>query len=534
MDFICQWLSANPWSAAALVVLGIVLAIVLHDVLQRRHAILHNFPIVGHFRYWLEAIGPELRQYWVANDKEERPFNRADRAWIYASAKGENNNFGFGTTENIYDIGYPIIKHATFPFPESNFHGFGPDGDKTAIPSLKVLGGVRGRRKAFRPASIINVSAMSFGALGERAVRAINRGCREAGCLQNTGEGGISVYHCNGGDLIYQLGTGYFGSRDEHGRFSLEKMLARLEQTPTVRGIEIKLSQGAKPGKGGILPGAKVTAEIAGIRGVALGKDCVSPNAHSAFTTVDELIDFVELLADRTGLPVGIKSAVGELRFWEELARRMLKRGAGPDWITIDGGEGGTGAAPLAFTDHVALPFKVGFARVYQIFLDAGAADQVTWIGSGKLGFPDRAIIALAMGCDMINIAREAMMAIGCIQAQRCHTDGCPAGVATQNKWLQAGLDVEQKAIRLGRFVKSFRKELLTLTHAAGYRHPAEFSGRDIEVSTGADRFTPLDDVLGYRKLPTPFDEALLVERAGPPPVAVASRSADGAAHPGA
>ncbi len=504
MESLWLWVSSHPVGSVALALFTFLGVVAIRDVLQKTHTIKHNFPVVGHIRYWLETIGPELRQYWVANDKEEMPFNRAERTWIYASAKGQNSNFGFGTTETLYETGYPIIKHSVFPFPEASFKGLA-DGDKSAIPCLKVMGGVNQRPKAFRPRSIINISAMSFGSLGERAVAAINKGAAAAGCYQNTGEGGISPYHKNGADLIYQLGTGYFGSRDEHGRFSMERLKERLAATPTVRGIEVKLSQGAKPGKGGILPGKKVTAEIAAIRGVAVGKDCMSPNNHAEFQSVDGLIDFIEKIAGETGLPVGIKSAVGGQEFWEELARRMMKRRAGPDWITIDGGEGGTGAAPLTFADHVSLPFKIGFARVYETFQKAGAEERVVWIGSGKLGMPDRAIIALAMGCDMINIAREAMMAVGCIQAQKCHTDHCPAGVATQNRWLQAGLDVEHKAIRMERFVKSLRKELLSLTHAAGYQHPAEFTGQDIEFSTGVNEFRPLTSVLGYAKTPTEF-----------------------------
>jgi glutamate synthase (ferredoxin) len=338
----------------------------------------------------------------------------------------------------------------------------------------------------------------------------MSQGAAGAQAYHNTGEGGVSPYHKSGGaDIMWQLGTGYFGARDPKGRFSLDSLAAEVESCPSIRCIEIKLSQGAKPGKGGILPGAKVTPEIAAIRGIPVGQDCISPNGHSEFSTVDEMMDFIEGIADRTGLPVGIKSAVGEQRFWEQLAERMKARGDGPDFIAIDGGEGGTGAAPLTFADHVALPFKIGFARVQQTFLEAGITDRVVWIGSGKLGFPDRSVVALAMGADVIAVAREAMLAIGCIQAQRCHTGHCPAGIATQSKWYQRGINIDDKATRMTRFLQSFRTELLTLAHASGHQHPAQFTGADIEISTGANKFTPLSDVLGYTKAPVGFTSML-------------------------
>jgi glutamate synthase domain-containing protein 2 len=483
-----------------LILLILVAAIAIHDVRQTRHTILHNFPVVGHLRYLFERIGPELRQYWVADDKDERPFNRHERRWVYASSKGENNTMGFGTTEDIYGIGYPIIKHAVFPFPEAK--AVFPGGDISYLPCAKVMGEARGRRKPFKLESIVNISAMSFGALGARAVEALNKGALEAHCYHNSGEGGVSPYHQQGAPVMWQLGTGYFGARDRHGRYSLDILAERCERTSTIRCIEIKLSQGAKPGKGGILPAAKVSAEIAAIRGVVEGADCISPNNHTAFDSVDTLIDVIEQIADRTGLPVGIKSAVGETAFWEELAQRIKARGAGPDFISIDGAEGGTGAAPLTFADHVALPFKIGFSRVYTIFQRHQASQEMLWIGSGKLGFPDRAIVAFAMGCDAIQVAREAMLAIGCIQAQKCHTGHCPAGITTHSKWLQAGLNVENKSKRLAGYVKSFRKELLALSFAAGYRHPAQFTGQDIELSSGVNKYSTLEEVLGYRRDP--------------------------------
>ncbi|MEE2961974.1 MAG: FMN-binding glutamate synthase family protein [Myxococcota bacterium] len=464
----------------------------LYDICQNRSAIRHNFPVIGWGRYLLEQIGPELRQYLVANDKEERPFNRDERRWIYATAKGENNNFGFGTTEIIYGIGYPIIKHAAFPVNPGHAME-----DPTAIPCAKVMGQSHGRKRAFRPSSVVNISAMSFGSLGERAITSLNQGAKLANCFHNSGEGSVSPYHLRGADVMWQLGTAYFGARNDDGSFSLEKAQKKVSDHASIRCIEIKLSQGAKPGKGGILPGSKVTAEIAATRGIPEGLDCLSPNSHGEFSCANTLIDFVESIAEGTGLPVGIKSAVGEIRFWEDLAAAMKVRNAGPDFITIDGGEGGTGAAPLTFTDHVALPFKVGFQRVYRTFQAQGVAQDIVWIGSGKLGLPDRAVVAMAMGCDLINIAREAMMAIGCIQAQHCHTDFCPTGIATHNPWLQGGLNVADKTERFARFVRGFRKELLALSHTAGYEHPCQFTGQDVEFSTGVNKFSSLSEVLG-------------------------------------
>lgn len=496
-------------------IVGLLLVVAAHDILiQKKHTIKHNFPIVGHIRYWLETIGPEMRQYWVANDKEEMPFNRDERSWIYATAKGQNSNFGFGTTEQIYGVGYPIIKHAAFPFPEHKAEHVSQD--HTYVPCLKVMDETHGRTRPYHPQSVVNISAMSFGSLGANAVSAMNIGAREANCFHNTGEGGVSTYHRHGADILWQIGTGYFGARDDSGKFSLDVVARTVEENQFIRCIEVKLSQGAKPGKGGILPGKKVTAEIAHARGVPAGQDCISPNAHAEFDTVDELIDWIEKIAGRTGLPVGIKSAIGTIGFWKKLARRMRERGEGPDFITIDGAEGGTGAAPLTFADHVSLPFKIGFTRVYPIFQEEGISKSLVWLGSGKLGFPDRAVVAFAMGCDAIQIARESMLAIGCIQALKCHTDHCPAGVATQNRWLQAGLNVEDKAQRMARFIRGFRKELLSLSYACGYQHPCQFSGKEIEFSTGVNKFSTLHEVLGYTRDKTGLKETRAVNATEP------------------
>lgn len=461
----------STWAWIGIGVLAFLLVVAIHDLTQKKHAILRNFPIVGHFRYWLEAIGPELRQYIVTQNDEERPFSRDQRRWVYSSSKKENNYFAFGTDNDIERPGYILIRHSAFPIHTP--HPGEPGYDEAfPLPCVRVLGGARNRKHAFRPSSIVNTSAMSYGSLSPAAVEAINRGVGLAGALQNTGEGGISDYHRKGGDIIWQIGTGYFGCRDDQGRFSMERMLESVASAK-VKAIEIKLSQGAKPGLGGVLPAAKITPEIARIRGIVMGKDCISPANHTAFSDVSSMLDFIERLADATGLPVGIKSAVGDLGFWRDLAKQIGSTARAPDFVTIDGGEGGTGAAPLVFTDHVALPFKLGFTQVYREFAEAGVQHEVVFIGSGKLGFPESGLLALALGCDMINVAREAMMAIGCIQAQRCHTGHCPTGVATQNRWLMRGLDPTLKSARLANYLATLRKDLLHLAHATGHAHPS-------------------------------------------------------------
>ena len=473
--------------AAAL--LAAVLLVALFDVTQKRHAILRNFPVVGHFRYLLEAIGPEMRQYIVASNLEERPFNRDQRSWIYASSKQQNNRHGFGTeTDQEARSNHIVARHAAFPIatPEQGQPGYDPLHE---IPCAKILGAARDREKAFRMTSVVNISAMSYGSLSAPAIEALNRGALIAGCLHNTGEGGISPFHLQGGELVWQIGTAYFGCRDSEGRFSKTHFLERLE-AGRVRAIEIKLSQGAKPGLGGLLPAAKITPLVAEIRGIEVGKDCASPSTHSAFRDVSELLDFVEMLADSSGLPVGIKSAVGMLDFWLELAYLMTETERGVDFITIDGGEGGTGAAPRTYADHVAMPFKLGFSQVYKVFAEHGLKDDVVFIGSGKLGLPETALFAFGLGCDAINVGREAMMAIGCIQAQRCHTDHCPTGVATQNRWLMRGLDPTLKAARAANYIVALRKEILQLTNSCGFRHPAHLS---------IDQFDILDGQLGTR-----------------------------------
>ena len=469
-----------------------------HDVFQRKHSLLRAFPVIGHGRYAIEKLGPELRQYIIASNDAERPFSRDQRTYIYSSAKGLNTYFGFGTDNDVERVeGYPIIKHRTFSTVApgtAGAHGYDENG---SLPCAKVLGAARGRRHAFRPASVVNISAMSYGSLSGPAIEALNRGAAMAGCLHNTGEGGMSDHHRHGADLVLQIGTGYFGCRDDEGRFDLDKLVRVVESGP-VKAIEFKLSQGAKPGLGGVLPAAKITEEIARIRHIPRDRDCVSPSRHTAFDSVDSMLDVIEAVAQRTGLPVGIKSAVGDLTFWQHLAEQMADGSRGVDFITVDGGEGGTGAAPQVFADSVALPYRSAFPRVYRIFADAGITERIVFIGSGKLGLPETAMVAFALGADMLNIAREAMIAVGCLQTQKCHTGHCPTGVATQNPWLTRALVPEDKAPRFASYVRTLRRDLLKVAESAGLEHPALISTKDIEILYGHAQALPLHKVSSY------------------------------------
>jgi glutamate synthase domain-containing protein 2 len=506
-------------------------ALAAYDLLQKKHALLRNFPVVAHLRYLLEEVGPELRQYIITDNDAERPFSRNQRRWVYASSKLENNYFGFGTDQDLEHLdGYPIIKQRTFSqvVPATAVH----TGENVAIPAAKVLGGPRDRRHKFRPGSIVNVSGMSFGSLSGPAVEAINRGAAMTGCLHNTGEGGLSPYHQHGADLVLQIGTAYFGCRDGQGRFDLARLKDVVAANP-VRAIEVKLSQGAKPGLGGMLPAAKISREIAQIRGIPMGVDCASPSRHAEFDDVDSMLDWVELLAAETGLPVGIKSAVGHLEFWHDLVEQMSADRA-VDFVTIDGGEGGTGAAPLVFADSVSLPFRLGFTSVYKIFAEAGKTHDLTFIGSAKLGLPENAVVAFALGADLVNVGREAMLAVGCIQAQKCHTDRCPTGVASQDPWLTHGLDPALKSVRMANYIKTLRRDLLKISEACGVVHPGLVDADDIDIVDGLKFALPLREVYGYQPgwgHPSAADAAAVsrlmtadVEGGSAPPSPVAQR----------
>jgi len=487
-------------------IVTILVVVAIRDVFfQKKHSITHNFPIVGHLRYWLEKIGPEIRQYIVANNREELPFNRQERSWIYASSKKDNNLQGFGSDQDFNAPGYIFIKNAMIGYNPPTDHPF--NKNPGVMPAAKIMGEYHRRRRPYRPYSIINISGMSFGSLSAKAVESLNKGADLAGCFHNTGEGSLSPYHQNGADVVLNIGTAYFGVRNVDGNFSMEKLKEKVEQNPFLRAIELKLSQGAKPGKGGMLPGSKINDEIAAIRLIPKGKDAMSPAFHTAFSNIPEMVKFIESMAEETGLPVGIKSAIGKLEQWEELATYMVKTNSGPDFITIDGGEGGTGAAPHAFADHVSMPFTFAFAKIYQIFQRHNLTDKIFFIASGKLGFAEKALMAFAMGADSINVAREAMMSIGCIQAQKCHTNHCPSGVATSNKWLQAGIDPQLKSERFYNYHRSLVKEIAEISHACGYEHPSQMTTEDIELSMGDNNRTmSLSKIMGYHKNPIKYE----------------------------
>ena len=400
---------------------------------------------------------------------------------MYASAKKENNYFGFGTDNDVeYTAGYPVIKHRTFG------RAVPPSAPMAAheveLPCAKVIGAGRDRPEAFRPKSVVNISAMSFGSLSGSAIEALNRGAVLADCLHNTGEGGISRYHRHGGELIFQIGTAYFGCRDAEGRFNLDKLKDVVAGAP-VRALEIKLSQGVKPSLGGLLPAPKVSAEIAAARGIPEGRDCVSPSRHAEFSDTDSLLDWVELLAAETGLPVGIKSAVGDLDFWHELTDLMRETGRGVDFVTIDGGEGG--AAPLIFTDTVSLPFQLGFARVYRIFAERGLHEQVTFIGGGKLGLPDNAVVGFALGC------RHDQCCAGADARDRMHPGSEVPHRHVSHRRRHAErlvgpwLVPEVKAVRVANYIKTLRRDLVKVAEACGVEHPGLISTESVDILDG-------------------------------------------------
>lgn len=459
----------------------------LWDLCQVQHSILRNYPVIGHMRWVFEGIRPEIRQYLIESDKDEEPFNRDERSLVYQRAKGVEDKRPFGTRLDVYRPGFAWLTHsiAGKHIDDSNF---------------RVLVGGPDCEKPYR-ASLYNISAMSFGALSGNAILALNTGAKAGGFAHDTGEGGISSYHRQGGgDLIYEIGTGYFGCRDDAGDFAPDKF-AEQAAGPQVKMIEVKLSQGAKPGHGGMLPAAKITSQIAQARGVPLGIDCISPPYHSAFTTPIEFCRFLGDLRQLSGgKPVGFKLCIGHRREFMCIVKAMLETKIVPDFIVVDGKEGGTGAAPLEFANHIGMPLIEGLTFVHNTLLGAGLRDRIKLGASGKLVTSFDIARACALGADWCNSARGYMFAIGCIQAQSCHTNTCPTGVATQDPLRQRALDPVEKADRVARFHANTLRAVADIIGAAGLEAPAELQPRHFNIRQNSGETVTGD--IAYKELP--------------------------------
>ena len=443
-------------------VAAVLLAVALYDVLQRTHAVLRNYPVVGHLRYLLELVRPELQQYFIERNFDGRPYDRDTRSIIYQRAKGIEGVKAFGTERDVNEVGYEYLVHATAPVAAT-----------TEPPRVRI-----GGPHCTQPydMALLNVSAMSFGALSANALRALNVGASAGGFAHDTGEGGLSRHHLYGGDLVWELGSGYFGARTPDGGFDPARFADKAAHA-AVKCVSLKLSQGAKPGIGGVLPAAKVTAEIAAVRGVPQGRDCVSPAAHSAFHTPRELVAFVARMRELAGgKPVGIKLCVGRRTDVIAICKAMLDEGTGPDFVVVDGKEGGTGAAPLEYSDHVGTPLTEGLMAVHNALVGVGLRDQVKIGAAGKVAVGSDIVKRLIQGADYTNAARAMMMATGCIQSQRCHTNLCPVGVATQDPRRARALDVPDKSRRVQRYQEATVAQAVQLMASMGCATPAELA----------------------------------------------------------
>ncbi len=450
------------WFLPVFVVFAALSALGVHDLNQTKHSITKNYPVIGHMRFLFEGFRPEIRQYLIESDHDELPFSRDKRALVYQRAKDVEDKRPFGTRLDVYEPGYAWVNHSFQPKHIENWDFREKIGGKDCKQPYQ--------------ASVYNISAMSFGALSANAILALNKGAKMGGFAHDTGEGSVSVHHRKyGGDLIYEIGSGYFGCRDDDGNFDPDNF-AKQAADPQVKMVEVKISQGAKPGHGGMLPAAKISPEIAEARGIPMGVDCISPASHSAFTTPIELCEYLGLLRDRSGgKPVGFKLCIGHRREFMCMMKAMIETGIVPDFIVVDGKEGGTGAAPQEFANHVGMPLRDGLYFVHNALRGAGLRDQIKVGASGRLITAFDIASAMALGADWCNSARGFMFAIGCIQAQACHTNRCPVGVATQDSLRQKALDVGDKSVRVANFHRNTMRALAEKVGTAGVEHPNDF-----------------------------------------------------------
>jgi glutamate synthase domain-containing protein 2 len=463
----------------------LVIFLFIADVSQTKDAVRRNYPVIGRCRDLFIRLGEFFRQYFFALDREELPFNRAERDWIYRSSAGVDNTVAFGSTRSLIPVGTVIFVNCPFPTLEEHASD-APDltfGPHTATP--------------YRCSSIINISGMSFGALSAPAVQALSKGAAMAGCWLNTGEGGLAPYHLEGGcDVVFQIGTAKYGVRTPDGQLD-EARLREIASLPQVRMFELKLSQGAKPGKGGILPAAKVTPEIAKIRGIPVHTDSISPNRHPEIDSVSDLLDQIGRIRTLAGKPAGFKAVIGAYGWLDSLCREIHRRGpeSAPDFITIDSGDGGTGAAPLPLMDNVGLPIKEALPMVIDILIRHDLRERIKVIASGKLVTPAEVAWAYCAGADTVNSARGFMFALGCIQSLKCNKNTCPTGVTTHDRRLQRGLNPEEKAVRVKTFVERMRAEVGAIAHSCGVPHPRALKRYHCRIVQANGRSIPLDEL---------------------------------------
>ena len=471
--------------AIGLVILLIIITF-FFDITQRKNAVLRNYPVVGHFRYLFSSLGEFFRQYFFAMDREEMPFNRAEREWVHKAANNADTTVAFGSTKSLTPTGTVIF--ANCPFPTL---------DEDAIETASVTIGQGFCQNPYNAKSIFNISGMSFGAISKPAVLALSNGARIAGCWYNTGEGGLSPYHLEGGgDIIFQIGTAKYGVRDLQGNLSDEK-LTELAAHQQVKMFEIKMSQGAKPGKGGILPGAKVTEQIAEIRGIGVGEDSISPNRHLDIASADDLLDMIHHVREVTGKPVGFKSVVGATDWLDDFFKVINKRGeaSAPDFITLDSGDGGTGAAPMPLLDNVGLTIKETLPLLVDKLKQYNLKERIKVITSGKLITPSEVAWALCAGADFITSARGFMFSIGCIQALKCNKNTCPTGITTHNKRLQKGLDPENKANKVANYVHNMNHAVEIIAHSCGVKEPRKLNRKHVRIVQNNGRSVSMNDL---------------------------------------